>query len=455
MSPRRARLVVTVVLLALLALGIEEWIRRYGLPFRQEAPTPAVRESGARDAGEHGEESGEEHEGRREVTLSEEGFRNARIETARATRARLVRAHAFTGEVTFHPDRVAAVGPQVAARVVRLSVGVGDRVTRGQVLAILDSTASAEARGAHTVARARRDAAAVTLARQERLRAEGINATRDVDEARVNLRAAEAELASALGALTALRLGPGAAGASVVLRSPLAGVIVARDAIVGQPVEATATLFTVADPSEVWVILRAYERDLGRIAVGAPVTVTTTAFPVRTFAGRATYIGATLDERTRTIPVRVEVPNADGALRPGLFVRAELAMTGTPPPAGDAGRTAEIAEREEGDAGAAGREEEARDAGAADREEEEREAREALVVPVAAVHEVGDDDVVFVQVAPRRFALRRVELGERSGDRVEVRRGLRDGDEVATEGSVTLKAEFDRANLGEGEEEGE
>jgi multidrug efflux pump subunit AcrA (membrane-fusion protein) len=84
-----------------------------------------------------------------------------------------------------------------------------------------------------------------------------------------------------------------------------------------------------------------------------------------------------------------------------------------------------------------------------------REAREALVVPVAAVHEVGDDDVVFVQVAPRRFAVRRVELGERSGERVEVRRGLREGDEVATEGSVTLKAEFDRANLGEGEEEGE
>ncbi len=449
MSPRRTRLIVLLALLALSALGIEEWIRRYGLPFRQKAPTPAVRESGAREAGEHGEEN----EGRREVTLSEEGFRNARIETARAARSRLVRALGFTGEVTFHPDRVAAVGPQVAARVVRLSVGVGDRVERGQILATLDSTASAEARGAYTIARSRRDAAAVTLARQERLRAEGINATREVDEARANLRAAEAELASTQGALTALRLGTGAAGASVVLRSPLSGVIVARDAIVGQAVEATATLFTVADPSEVWVILRAYERDLGRITVGASVTITTTAFQGRTFAGRATCVGATLDERTRTVPVRVEVPNADGALRPGMFVRAELAMTSAPPLAEDAGSTAETAEREEGDAGRTAREEEAGDAGAA--REGERDAREALVVPVAAVHEVGDDDVVFVLVAPRRFAVRRVELGERSGDRVEIRRGLREGDLVATEGSVTLKAEFDRANLGEGEEEGE
>lgn len=449
MSPRRTRLIVLVALLALIALGIEEWIRRYGLPFRQEAPTPAGREEGAREAGEHGEEN----EGRREVTLSEEGFRNARIETARATRSRLVRALAFTGEVTFHPDRVAAVGPQVAARVVRLSAGVGDRVERGQILATLDSTTSAEARGAYTVARSRRDAAAVTLARQERLRAEGINATREVDEARANLRAAEAELASTQGALTALRLAPGAAGASVVLRSPLSGVVVARDAIVGQPLEATATLFTVADPSEVWVILRAYERNLGRITVGAPVTVTTMAFPGRTFAGRATYVGATLDERTRTVPVRVEVPNADGALRPGLFVRAELATMNAPTPTVDAGHAAETAEREEGDAGGTARGE-ATDASAA-HEEEEREAREALVVPVAAVHEVGDDDVVFVLVAPRRFAVRRVELGERSGDRVEVRRGLREGDTVATEGSVTLKAEFDRANLGEGEEEGE
>lgn len=449
MSPRRTRLLAAVVLLAALALGIEEWVRRYGLPFRREAPTPTAHGPGAREEGEHGEES----EGRREVTLSEEGFQNARIETVRAARQRLVRALAFTGEVTFHPDRVAAVGPQVAARVVRLAAGVGDRVTRGQILATLDSTASAQARGAHTVARARRDAAGVTLARQERLRAEGINATRDVDEARANLRAAEAELASAQGALTALRLGSGASGATVVLRSPIAGVVVARDAIVGQPVEATATLFTVADPTEVWVVLRAYERDLGRIAVGAPVAVTTTAYPGRTFPGRAAYVGATLDERTRTVPVRVEVPNADGALRPGMFVRAELATTAAPPPAGDAGRAAETAEREEGDAGTTAREEGGRDAGAAVREEEEREAREALVVPVAAVHEVGDDDVVFVEVAPRRFAVRRVELGERSGDRVEIRRGLREGDTVAAEGSVTLRAEFDRANLGEGEEE--
>lgn len=440
MSPRRRRLLVAVAFVAVAALLVEEWIRRYGRPFRQEAPTPAAREGASHEERERGEEG----EGHREITLSEEGFQNARIETARVTHERLVRALTFTGEVTFHPDRVAAIGPQVAARVVRLSAGVGDHVERGQILATLDSTASAEARGAYSLARARRDAAAVTLARQERLRAEGINATREVDEARANLRAAEAELASAQGALQALRLGMGASGASVVLRSPLTGVIVTRDAILGQPIEATATLFTVADPSEVWVILRVYERDLGRISVGAPVTLTTTAFPGRTFAGRTAYVGATLDEGTRTVPVRVEVPNADGALRPGMFVRAELATTGAPAPAGDAGRDLDTAEREEA----------THDAGMT-REEEGHEAHEALVVPVAAVHEVGDDDVVFVQVAPRRFRVRRVELGERSGDRVEVRRGLREGEEVATEGSVTLKAEFDRANLGEGEEEGE
>jgi len=434
MTPRRGRLLVSVVLVAGVALGVEEWVRRRGSP----SPTHAPRE-GAAEADEHGEEG----EGRREVTLSEEGFRNARIETARARREPLVRALSFTGEVVFHPDRVAAVGPQVPARVGRLHVGVGDRVARGQILATLDSTASAAARGANTVARARRDAAQVILTRQERLRAEGINATREVDEARASLRAAEAELVAAEGALAALRLGAGASGATVVLRSPIAGVVVARDAIVGQPVEATATLFTVADPTEVWVLLRAYERDLGRIAVGAPVTLTTTAFRDRTFPGRATYVGATLDERTRTVPVRVEVPNADGALRPGMFVRAELATSDAPAPPADAGRAADAPEPET--------EEEGQDAGPGGREE----AREALVVPVSAVHQVGDDDVVFVQVAPRRFAARRVELGERSGDRVEVRRGLREGDEVATEGSVTLKAELDRANLGEGEEEGE
>ena len=90
MTPRRGRLLVSVVLVAGAALGVEEWVRRRGSP----SPTHAPRE-GAAEADEHGEEG----EGRREVTLSEEGFRNARIETARARRERLVRALSFTGKV--------------------------------------------------------------------------------------------------------------------------------------------------------------------------------------------------------------------------------------------------------------------------------------------------------------------------------------------------------------------
>jgi len=411
---------------------------------------PWSRPSGAGAAVEH-REGGEEHEktegGDRKVTLSAEALSAARIQVAKAERRRFVREFAFTGEVAFHPDRVAIVGAKMNARILQVSAGVGDRVPSGQVLATLDSADYARARGEYLSAAAHRESAQSAFDRAEQLRTEGINSIRDVEEARAALRTARAEVEAARGSLLALGLAPPSGDADratrvssvIQLRSPIAGTVVLRDAIVGQSVEPSTSLFTIADLSEVWVLLDIYERDLGHVAVGAEVSVTTAAFPRRSFEGRVVHISEVLDERTRTAKVRIVIPNRDGALRPGMFCRATL-RAGSEAPHQEGGKatgseTAEAQPGEEAEAASGG------------------EAREALVVPVGALQRIGDADVVFVRVEERKFEARTVRVGERGGTSVEILGGLRQGEEVVTEGSLTLKAELARASLGEGDED--
>lgn len=327
-------------------------------------------------------------------------------------RGRLSRDVVLVGEIAVPPDRMAMVGPRTAARISRVDVNVGDHVELGAALATVDSIEYARARGAFVTAAARVEQARSTYQRQELLRQDGLSSARDFEAARANLAAARAELKSARSALVALGLGAtaegGPGGSTVTLRSPIAGVVVARQAIVGQNVDATATLFTVADLSELWVQLTAYERDLGRVAVGQEVSITLGALPGRELRGRVTHIGEVLDERTRSALVRVIVPNEDRSLRPGMFCRARLLGDDATVPAED--------------------------------------ERPVLTVPAAAIQRVAGDEVVFVRGADRTFVVRRVRVGARTATTAEILSGLREGEEVVGDGSLTLEAELERSS---------
>lgn len=279
-----------------------------GLLFaRMRHPSGASTEDHA-EAGEHREE---EEGAAKTVRLSEEALEAAHLEIVRVARGRLSRDIVLVGELVVPPDRMAMVGPRTAARVSRVNVNVGDRVERGATLATVDSSDYGRARGAYITAAARVEQAQATYQRQELLRQDRISSAADFEAARANLAAARADLEAARGALVALGLSaPGAtesAGSTVTLRSPIAGVVVARQAIVGQNVDAAATLFTVADLGELWVELTAYERDLGRVATGQEVSITLGALPGRELRGRVTHVGELLDDRTRSARVRVVV----------------------------------------------------------------------------------------------------------------------------------------------------
>jgi len=331
------------------------------------------------------------------TVVEKSGIRWSKVE-----RRRLARTISAPAEIEFDPDRTAHVGPLTESRIARVAVKVGDRVVRGAPLAILSSVAGAESLASLTQAQANLELARANLRRQEELHAAGIDTERVHQEAIAAVRRAEAELEAARqrAALTG----------DLTLRSPLAGTVVERRATAGETVGPDSKLFTIADLTRVWVVGRVYERDVGAVRAGATARLTLEAYPGRSWEGRLAYVAGALDHETRTLPVRMELENADGALRPGLF--GTLAIE-----AGD--------------------------------------AVEALAVESAAVQRLGERTIVFVHQdsagEKERFAVREIRVGRAFGALAEVASGLEPGEEVVTAGGFTLKGQLLRDTLAEEE----
>jgi membrane fusion protein, copper/silver efflux system len=191
----------------------------------------------------------------------------------------------------------------------------------------------------------------------------------------------------------------GQAQRTVLLRSPIGGEIAEKKVIQGQAVQAGDNLFLIADRSLLWVDLAVFETDARMLRIGLPVELTVDALPGRAYQGRVSFIHPTLDTTTRTLTARVEVKNADGRLRPGMYVTARLSPAGT----------------------------------------------ERLAVPLTAVLPTGTRQLVFVNRGDGQFVPREVQTGARSDSLVEIVRGLKHGDEVVASATYLLDSESNLA----------
>lgn len=370
----------------------------------------------AAERGEHGDEHGErgdehgEHgdeHGEGVVQLAPAAVERSGIRVEPAPGGRLTATVEVPAEVQFDPDRVAHVTPLVDGQLLAVEVAIGDRVEAGQALATLRSVTLGEARATLARADAMVDVARQDARRQEKLRAAGINAERKLLEARLALRAARAERDAARSRLTVFGI-EGGKGADMTLQSPIAGVVIERHATRGENVTPQDTLFVIGDQSAVRVIGRLPADHIALAHPGARATLTLPAWPGRTWTGTVDYIAAALDERTRTLPIRVELQNPDGALRPGLF--GALALDRDAP-----------------------------------------DGPPLALVPRDAVQTLDDRAVVFVPGdAPGEFVATPITLGRSVGARVEVAAGLAPGAPVVTAGAFVLKSEAMRGELGHG-----
>jgi len=310
------------------------------------------------------------------------------------------------GELDVDQRAYAEVGTPVAARVTRLLVNAGDSVNAGQTLAELTSPELGRERAAYLSASARLKLAEAALDRKRGLAAEKIVPLREVQEAESSVAEARAALRASRAAIAAFAVespqedSEDVTSSVFALRSPLAGSVIQRAAVVGQMLDPAAPAFRIGNLATLWLTVHAFERDAVRIRERVTARLSFPALPGQDFEGAVATVGRHVESQSRTVPVRIDVRNRENLLRPGMSATATV-------PVGDTGGT-------------------------------------ILSVPVASVQRVRDEWCVFLPKDESHFEIRRIGRGRDLGEEVEVLSGLRSGDTIVVDGAFLLKAQAEK-----------
>ena len=344
------------------------------------------------------------------VSLSPEALARAGVTVEAARAGRGATSLRFPGVVEPNAYRQVVVTAVAAGRMLSVTGELGQVVRHGDELARMHVPELAEAERAYVSMQAELAAARLQVARVERLVKIGAASQQELESERATETryATEVENARARLGLLGLRADQiaGLTGADkidpdVAITAPVDGTITRRLANLGQNVDGSAELFTVVDLSTIWIVGDVYERDLGAIRVGSPVTMTSAARPGVPLQGTISYIDPQVAPDSRTARVRVEAPNRDGQLRLGMYVDLVVA---------------------------------------------DPSAAEVALVAKGAIQTIDNIAVVYVadDRLTGRFVERSVRTGAERGDDVEVLSGLHAGERVVTAGSFALRSERER-----------
>jgi cobalt-zinc-cadmium efflux system membrane fusion protein len=279
-----------------------------------------------------------------------------------------------------------------SGRVVDLKVRLGDVVKKGQNLMTISSPDLASAAADYQKAGADEELAHKAFERANELYSHGAMAARDMEEAKDSEDKTKVDMLTAAEHVRALGGDLDHPGALIELRAPVSGTIVEQNVAGFEGIKSldnTPNLLTIADLSQVWVVCDVFENDLGEVHSGDAAEIRLNAYPARLFHGKVTNISSVLDPNTRTAKVRIVLPNADGALRPGMFASATFRS---------------------------------------------RKLQERVVIPGTAVMRLQDKDWVFRKEGNNRF--RRIEVhtaGSVASDAQALQDGLQPGDEVVAD----------------------
>ncbi|MFN2494063.1 MAG: efflux RND transporter periplasmic adaptor subunit [Pyrinomonadaceae bacterium] len=394
--------VVAIVAVAAIALLLWLFIPRGGAG----RPVPAPRSIGPDQTSTQPATPGEST-----LTINSEQVQRAgiKIETVGERVLAEATGQQTTGIVQANAYRETPVMSLVGGIVRSVGPELGQSVRKGQTIAIVSSNDLADAQTKYIAAVAQLDEHHKHHARTEKLVAIGAASREDLEMATSKLKAAESDVANLrqrlllLGSsshrVNALR-STSQVSSEVSLPAPASGTVTSRTVNPGEVIEANKELLRVTDLSSVWVMGQVYEKDLGKIRIGSGASITTDAYPGRIFRGRVSYVDPTVDPQTRTAQARIELANPGQQLKIGMYVNVAFGALG--------GAESTVP-----------------------------------VVPVAAVQNIGTQQVVFVATSdPNVFAMRPLRLGPESNGSYPVLEGLSVGDRIVTEGSFMLRAEW-------------
>jgi cobalt-zinc-cadmium efflux system membrane fusion protein len=339
------------------------------------------------------------------VELSAEEESAVDIETVAALYKPLRSQLQALGKVFAHPQKKAIVSYPFSARIAEIHIVLGDWVNAGKKLVTLQSEEVGSAKSEFYKSQADYELAKVNLERQKRLYDRGVGAQKDYLSSEAEYKVAEASLNAAEKKLHVLGFSEDEVKSIaethqinpiITLYAPISGKIIEHNAILGAMVDQETEILTIMDPSVVCIHADIYERDIAKIRIGQEVEATVPAYPGETFEGKISFISDVLNEETRTITVRSEVRNRDYKLKPGMFADINIFLN---------------------------------------------HQSDALVLPLEAVLDEGDDHIVFLKV-DGKYIPRIIKTGIRNESFVEVLAGVEEGAEVVTVGNFQLKSKL-------------
>jgi RND family efflux transporter MFP subunit len=332
-----------------------------------------------------GEEDGEPASAS-QIKISPEKVQKLGVKTETAQLRTLDRVVRAAGRIEPDERRLYTISPKFEGYVERLHVAVtGQPVAKGQALFEVYSPELVSAQREYAIAsqglQAMKDAGGEAQSGMRELAQASLARLKNWDVSEEQLKA----LAKS-----------GDARRTLTFRSPANGIVTEKKAVQGMRFMPGEALYQVADLSAVWVVADVFEQDIGLVKNGAAVKVRINAYPDKVFDGKVAYVYPTLKAETRTIPVRIELPNPGQLLKPAMFAQVEL-------PVGGKGAV--------------------------------------VTVPTSAVIDSGTRQIILVQAKEGRFEPREVKLGARGDNHVEVRAGVKEGEPVVVAANFLIDAE--------------
>jgi cobalt-zinc-cadmium efflux system membrane fusion protein len=313
----------------------------------------------------------------------------------------LPRALRLPGTVAYNSFETTPVITQISGPVARILIVPGENVRAGQPMLYVASPDFAQLRTNYLKAKDALALAQRSYARSQDLYQHRVIAEADLEQAESAQNQAQADLQSAEQALKVVgiehpdRLSKDTTMQEVPVLAPIDGEAVERLVSPGQVIQAGATqVFTISNLGSVWVLASVYERDMGAVHNGDPVTIQTDAYPEE-FHGRVSYIGAALDPNSHTLQVRIVTQNPGEKLKKDMYVTATIQAGAIP---------------------------------------------NTLTVPDSAVlRDAQNEPFVYVEVNPDQFGQRAVTIGENADGKTQVLTGLKTGERVIADGSLFLQ----------------
>ena len=348
----------------------------------------------------------------RVVKLSKKSISQIKLETETVVLKSFTGYLSIPAKVITNQNKEAQIGSLVQGRVHQVFVKIGDNVKAGQILMTVEGIDVGQIKSGFLKAKASLDYTKANYERQKKLFDEKIGSQKSLLESQAEYEKAMAEFKAedkrihSVGFrdedITDVNKMDEHTSGTLPIKSSINGIIVERNVVIGQLVDATTNAFKVINTSSVWVDGQIYEKDISKINQKTGAVFTSSTYQNEKFKGNVIYIGQMVDEHSRTITIRGEFSNSNNKLKPQMFGELKIPVSAN---------------------------------------------AKAIMIPVESIVKEAGEEYVFLQLNDTAFEQRKVITGVSSDDKIEVKEGLKEGEIIVSKGVFYLKSELKKEEL--------